>query len=161
MINSFDSIIDKSCRVLILGSVPSVKSLEINQYYGNPRNQFWKIVYELFEEKYQEEYEERKKFLLKHNIALWDVIKGCDREGSLDTAIKNEEANNFEELINEYQNIDTIIFNGGKAHDTFKKLVGFEQFKNIKFYKLPSTSPAHTISFDKKIDKWSILKRIL
>lgn len=158
MINSFDPIIDKSCRVLILGSVPSVKSLEINQYYGNPRNQFWKIVYELFEEKYQEEYEERKKFLLKHNIALWDVIKGCDREGSLDTAIKNEKANNFEELINEYQNIDTIIFNGGKAHDTFKKLVGFEQFKNIKFYKLPSTSPAHTISFDKKIDKWSILK---
>ena len=158
MVKSFKPIIDKKCTTLILGSAPGVKSLELNQYYGHPRNQFWRLVYTLFEAEYEESYEDRKQFLLKNHIALWDVIKYCDREGSLDTAIKNEEANDFEKLFNEYPSIKTVIFNGDKAYKTFRKLIGFE-FQGIEFYKVGSTSPAHAISFEKRLADWNILRR--
>lgn len=157
MIESFKPIIDNECKILILGSIPGVKSLELNQYYGHPRNQFWKVLYALFNEEYEDKYDDRVKFLLKHHIAVWDVIRECDRDGSLDSAIKNEDVNDFKYLFEKYSNIKLVFFNGDKAYKTFKKLVGFD-FENIEFYKLPSTSPAHAISFEKRLEGWNLLK---
>ncbi|MGL4361901.1 MAG: DNA-deoxyinosine glycosylase [Cellulosilyticaceae bacterium] len=159
MIQSFKPVIDENSQILVLGSIPSVKSLEYNQYYGHPRNQFWKIIYTLFEKEYEEEYEQRLEFLLSNNIALWDVIGYCDREGSLDSAIKNEKINDFKWLKDNYNSINTIIFNGDKAFKTFNKYVK-EPIEGITFYKVSSTSPAHTISFEKKLAEWSILKSL-
>lgn len=160
MIKSFKPIIDSKCTTLILGSIPGVKSLELNQYYGHPRNQFWNVLYTLFDRGYEEDYEARKAFLLEHHIALWDVIKQCNREGSLDSAIQNEEVNDFKTLLADYPNIKSIVFNGDKAYKTFKKRVGFE-FEGIAFYKLGSTSPAHAVRIEKRLEEWAVLKEII
>lgn len=86
-IKSFEPLVDKESKVLILGSMPGVMSLNKQQYYGNPRNHFWKIIYSLFNEVEDELYEQKKAFLLRKGIALWDVINNCYREGSLDSNI--------------------------------------------------------------------------
>ena len=84
-ISAFDPVIDKNTKVLILGSIPSIKSLEINEYYGNPRNQFWKLISLVFGEEIQEVYTDKVRCLLKNRIGIWDVISSCYREGSLDS----------------------------------------------------------------------------
>jgi hypoxanthine-DNA glycosylase len=153
---SFPPIISNDSKILILGSIPGVKSLEKQQYYGHPQNKFWKIIFELFNEGFTEDYEERLNVLKKHHIALWDVIDSCERKGSLDSEIKNEEANQIEELLEDYPNIIAIFSNGGKSYKNLQKLLG-KNFK-IPIYLLPSTSPLHTISFERKLEEW---KKIL
>lgn len=159
MIQSFEPIIDHKSTILVLGTAPGARSLELNRYYANSRNQFWKILYTLFEEEYQEDYERRLVFLSNHHIALWDVIKHCNRKSSLDVDIKNEEVNDFKWLFNSYPNIKTVVFNGAKAYKVFKKEVGFN-FEGVEFYQLCSTSPAHAVNFEKKLEEWSIIKAI-
>jgi len=159
MITAFEPIIDKNCKVLILGSMPSVKSLEKQQYYGNKRNQFWKIIYELFNEEAEEEYENKKMFLLKHHIGVWDVLKNCDREGSSDSKIINPVCNDFKTFLKQYPNIKAVFFNGGKAEELFRKVV-MEEIPNredLLFHRLPSTSPANTTPFKEKLEEWKII----
>jgi len=84
MVTSFEPIVDKNCKVLILGTMPGEISLQKQQYYANKQNQFWKIIYSLFNKDVEDDYEKRKIFLLDHHIAIWDVLKSCDREGSRD-----------------------------------------------------------------------------
>lgn len=153
---SFSPIIDDHSKILILGSIPGVKSLEKQQYYGHPQNKFWKIIFELFNENFTDDYEEKINVLKKYHIALWDVIDSCERKGSLDSEIRNEEANQIKELLEEYPNIHTIFCNGGKSYKNLQKILG----KNYKIpvFLLPSTSPLHTVSFEKKLEEW---KRVL
>jgi hypoxanthine-DNA glycosylase len=151
-ISSFPPFIDKQSKILILGSIPGVKSLEKQQYYAHPQNKFWKIIFELFSEEFTEDYSERINILKKNHIAIWDVIDSCERKGSLDSEIKNEEANQVEELLESYPNFQAIFCNGGKSYKNLQKLLG-KNFK-IPIYLLPSTSPLHTISFEKKFDEW-------
>lgn len=158
MIECFAPLVDEESKILILGSIPGVQSLQRQQYYAHPRNYFWKILYQLFDEVYQEEYEKKKAFLKKHHIALWDVVQSCEREGSLDTAIKDEQVNDFDWLFENYPSIQHVFFNGTKAYETFRKKVGFK-YQGISFDRLPSTSPAHAIKFEDKLVAWqSILK---
>jgi G:T/U mismatch-specific DNA glycosylase len=96
MIESFEPIASRNSKILILGSMPSVMSLSKYQYYGNPQNQFWKIVFDLFEEELVDDYEIKRNLLIENNIALWDVIKSCERDGSSDSKIRKEEINDFE-----------------------------------------------------------------
>ena len=152
-ISSFPPIISNDAKILILGSVPGVKSLEMQEYYAHPQNKFWKIIFELFNENFSEDYLEKIKILKKNKIAVWDVIDSCERVGSLDTKIKNEESNDILQLLKKYQNIKTIFCNGGKSYKNLQKIVG-KNFE-IPIYLLPSTSPLHTISFEKKLDAWS------
>ena len=152
-ISSFPPIISNDAKILILGSVPGVKSLEMQEYYAHPQNKFWKIIFELFNENFSEDYLEKIKILKKNKIAVWDVIDSCERVGSLDTTIKNEESNDILQLLKKYQNIKTIFCNGGKSYQNLQKIVG-KNFE-IPIYLLPSTSPLHTISFEKKLDAWS------
>ena len=158
-ISSFPPIVSNDAKILILGSVPGVKSLEMQEYYAHPQNKFWKIIFELFNENFSEDYLEKIKILKKNKIAVWDVIDSCERVGSLDTKIKNEESNDILQLLKKYQNIKTIFCNGGKSYKNLQKIVG-KNFE-IPIYLLPSTSPLHTISFEKKLESWKIIKTFL
>ncbi|OEF95800.1 DNA-deoxyinosine glycosylase [Desulfuribacillus alkaliarsenatis] len=157
-INSFRPIIDKNSKILILGSMPGVQSLANQQYYAHPRNHFWNILFNLFDLPLSNEYTERIKLLHDKGIALWDVLESCTREGSLDSKIKHENANDFHALFKEYPNIRAVLFNGGKAYTAFKKHVGLD-FNNLEFIQLPSTSPANTMNFEEKLIKWSFIKK--
>ena len=158
-ISSFAPIISTTSKILILGSVPGVKSLEIQQYYAHPQNQFWKIVFELIGEDFSKDYETRIETIRKNNIALWDVIDTCEREGSLDTKIRNEEHNDITKILNDHPSISVIFCNGQKSFKNLKKILGEES--EIPVFVLPSTSPLHTISFDKKLKEWEIIKTFL
>ena len=151
-ISSFPPFIDDQSKILILGSIPGVKSLEKQQYYAHPQNKFWKIIFELFNEESTEDYAERISVLKRNHIAIWDVIDSCERKGSLDSEIRNEEANQIAELLEEYPNIKAIFCNGGKSYKNLQKILG-KNFR-IPIFLLPSTSPLHTISFERKFEDW-------
>lgn len=158
-ISSFPPIISEGSKILILGSVPGVKSLEMQQYYAHPQNQFWKIIFKLFEEDFTADYQKRTEIIRKNNIALWDVIDSCEREGSLDTKIRNEEYNDILKILRDHPNIKAVFCNGQKSFKNLKKILGKES--EIPIFVLPSTSPLHTVSFDKKLAEWEILKTFL
>lgn len=158
-ISSFPPIIDDYSKILILGSIPGVKSLEKQQYYAHPQNKFWKIIFELFHEDFTGDYNEKINILKKNHIALWDVIDSCERKGSLDSEIKNEEANQIEELLEKYPNIKAIFCNGGKSYKNLQKVLG-KNFR-IPIFLMPSTSPLHTVSFEKKLEDWKAILNFL
>ncbi len=151
---SFKPVIDKKSRILILGTMPGVESLEQHKYYANPRNQFWKIIYSIFKLKAPLEYSRRIAFLKSKGIALWDVLASCDRKGSSDSNINNEKANDFNKLYKQYPNITKVAFNGSKAEKLYKKLVKPNPDLKIRFVTLPSTSPANTKSDKYKLKEW-------
>jgi hypoxanthine-DNA glycosylase len=153
---SFDPISSSNASVLILGTMPGIKSLELGQYYGHKQNNFWKILFTVFNEDFTDVYEAKKEILIKNNIALWDVLKYCDRVGSLDSAIKNEITNDFDTFLKQHPDIKTILFNGQKAAAFFKKYIKVSD--DYKLITLPSTSPANAgKSFDSKLDEWKII----
>ena len=161
LLSSFLPIIDEGSRILILGSMPGVESLRLQQYYGHPRNQFWKIIYELFDTQVSQDYEERVSFLKSKKIAVWDVIDNCYREGSLDSNIREEKVNDFSALFKAYPGIKTVMFNGGKAYETYKKWIGLGTIPNLTFHKLTSSSPANTKKYDEKLREWSLIGNLL
>lgn len=152
-ISSFPPIIDQFSKILILGSVPGVKSLEMQQYYAHPQNKFWKIMFEIFEEEFSTDYSDRIKILKKNRLALWDVIDSCERKGSLDSEIRNEEANQIKELLQEHSNIRAIFCNGQKSYKNLQKIFG-KEFP-VPVYILPSTSPANAgMKYQEKLVLW-------
>ena len=151
-ISSFPPIISETSKILILGSVPGVKSLEMQQYYAHPQNQFWKIIFELLQEDFTTDYAEKISMIQNNNIALWDVIDTCERKGSLDTMIRNEEHNDIVKILTDHPNIKAIFCNGQKSFKNLQKILGKEC--EIPLFVLPSTSPLHTISFEKKLEEW-------
>jgi len=157
LLSSFLPIIDEESRILILGSMPGVESLRLQQYYANPRNQFWKIIYELFDTQASQDYEERVSFIKSKKIAVWDVIGNCYREGSLDSNIREEKVNDFSALFMAYPGIKTVMFNGGKAYETYKKWIGLGTIPNLTFHKLTSSSPANTKKYEEKLRGWSLI----
>ena len=141
---SFKPSIDKQSKILILGSMPGVKSLEEQQYYAHRKNRFWRLmcIFCNVENLHDLNYQEKLQILLKSKIALWDVIQSCNRDGSLDSNIQNELPNDIPELLKQFPNIKIICLNGNKAYTAFKKYF-IEILKNYKCYKMPSTSPAN------------------
>ena len=160
-LTSFQPIIDERSRILILGSMPGVESLRLQQYYANPRNQFWKILYELFDSQASLDYAERVSFIKSKKVAVWDVIENCYREGSLDSKIREEKVNDFRGLFKAFPDIRTVLFNGGKAFETYKKWIGFGTIPYLSFHKLTSSSPANTKKYEEKLKEWVVLKKYL
>ena len=139
LVYSFAPIINAKSKILILGSLPSVMSLSKGQYFANPKNQFWTIIYRVFEESVVDvEYEDRIKFLLEHGIALWDVFQLAEREGSSDAKIKNGTPNNITGLLRGYPGIKRIVVAGGKAATAFRSY--FPEVA-VEVVNVPSTSP--------------------
>ncbi|PTQ85778.1 G/U mismatch-specific uracil-DNA glycosylase [Trichococcus patagoniensis] len=163
-IHSMAPVIDSQAQVLILGSMPGVKSLEAQHYYGNPRNHFWQIIFSLLGEDDPVTYEDRLTLLKKHHVALWDVIHSCYREGSLDSAIKEEYPNDLNSLLREHPEIKAIAFNGGKAFRSYKKHFGLDEDSGLVYLPLPSTSPMrgkHVKTLPEKLEAWSVLEEYL
>ncbi|RKL69316.1 DNA-deoxyinosine glycosylase [Salipaludibacillus neizhouensis] len=156
-ITSMKPVIRKDVRVLILGSMPGMESLKRQQYYGNPRNHFWLILGELFnQELHQLNYTEKITFLHKHKIGVWDVIASCERMGSLDSAIKNEKMNDLASLVVKYPSLQWIGLNGTKAYQSFRKYLKQHQL-SISYEKLPSSSPVpgrNVKNFKEKVVEW-------
>ena len=114
IVHSFEPVYDKDSEILILGTLPSVKSRENNFYYGHKQNRFWKVLATLLKEPVPETIEEKKVMLLAHRIALWDVIQSCDIKGSSDSSIKNVQPTDIG-MILEKTNVTQIYANGNKA----------------------------------------------
>lgn len=154
---SFNPVLPEKPKVLILGSMPSKMSLDKQQYYGNQRNHFWPILFEIFQQKPITIYEGKIQFVKEHGIALWDTIGSCYREGSLDINIMEEEPNDIIGLLEKYSTIKLIACNGTKSFQTFKKNINLEQETDIDLIKLPSSSPIpgkYTKSFSEKVQVW-------
>ena len=150
---------DENSKILILGSFPSVKSRENHFFYHHPQNRFWRVLAAIVGCDTPNSIEEKKEFLLKNNIAVWDVIASCEIEGSSDSSIKNVVVNDFS-FIMDNANIKQIFCNGGKSFDLYKKYC--QKTTNLKAIKLPSTSPANArFSLDKLISEWKIIEDYL
>ena len=151
--HSFEPVIDKSSKILILGTLPGPESLRLGQYYANPNNQFWKIIYSVFGEmKVDSSYLDKLSFLLEHNIALWDVFHSAERKGALDADIKNETPNDISKLIQKYPCIKRVLLNGKKAEKSFPL---YFPNVNIDAVYVPSTSPAYAKKpLDEKARDW-------
>ena len=148
----FPPLYDKDSRILILGSFPSVKSREQNFFYGHPQNRFWKTVAGVLSEKVPESIEEKKDFLHRNHIALWDVIHSCDIEGSSDSSIKNVQPNDLQQIF-QSADIRAIYCNGAKAFQYYEKYQ--EKQTGKKAVKLPSTSPANAaFSLERLMEQW-------
>lgn len=149
-------IYDKHSTILILGSFPSVKSREEGFFYGHKQNRFWKVVSRVLEEEEPKTVEEKKALLLRNHIAVWDVIAGCDIEGSSDSTIKNVRPNDLSTILDNAQ-IKAIYVNGKTAEKYYKKYI--EKSINRKAVCLPSTSPANAAwSIEKLLDTWRCIK---
>ena len=157
IISSFPPIENEFSKILIVGTMPSVKSLEEKQFYAHPQNQFWKIMFSLFDKPYTTDYAVKKELLLDNHIALWDVLKNCVREGSMDSNIRKAIPNDFNNFFNTH-NIGRVFCNGQASYKYFKKFVN----PSIEYTCLPSTSPANArMSYDEKFKIWSQLKNHL
>ncbi len=150
---SFDPISNADTTILILGTMPGDKSLELGEYYGHSRNRFWKIISIITKNELPLIYFNKKELLLKSKIGIWDVAHKANRKGSLDNAIEDEEPNDLENFIKEHKNLKIIGFNGAKSEALFDKY--FDRKSDLKYISLQSTSPANTgIDFDKICKLW-------
>ena len=162
-VTGFPPIADNNAVILILGSMPSIKSLQAEQYYAHPRNSFWFIMTKLFASKPDLDYEQRKALLLQNRIALWDVLNTCQRKGSLDSSINNETTivNDFNKFFAEHPLIKAVYFNGTRAQQEYNKHVLAEideRFSTIEYMRLPSTSPAMaSLSREQKLLQWKAI----
>lgn len=150
---SFDPISNADTTILILGTMPGDKSLELGEYYGHSRNRFWKIISTITNNELPLTYSDKKGLLLKSKIGIWDVAHKANRKGSLDSAIEDEEPNDLENFIAKHKNLKVIGFNGTKSETLFDKY--FDRKSGLKYISLPSTSPANTgIDFDNICKLW-------
>jgi len=150
---SFDPISSNATTILVLGTMPGDKSLELGEYYGHPRNRFWKIISTITNNELPLTYSDKKGLLLKSKIGIWDVAHKANRKGSLDSAIEDEEPNDLDDFIARHKNLKVIGLNGTKSEALFDKY--FDRKSSLKYISLPSTSLANTgIDFDNICKLW-------
>ena len=151
--HEFDAFFDKDSRVLILGTIPSPKSREQGFYYGHPQNRFWKVLADVLGEEFPQTVEERKGFLKRNHIALWDVLESCEIKGASDVSIRNARPNDMNRILQE-ADIRAIFATGAKAAQLYKKLCFPEC--GVEAVRLPSTSPANCgCSYEKLREAYS------
>ena len=158
-VQSFEPVIGRRPRIIILGSMPGVASLEAVQYYAHPRNAFWPIMGELFGVDHKAIYESRISELEKLPLILWDTLQACYRPGSLDSNIdiNSAQANDFPALLRRFPEIRAIAFNGATSEKYFRKLVVpiLVGVSDIELLRMPSTSPANAgMNFEQKLVAW-------
>ena len=156
IVHPIPPLFDKNSKTLILGSFPSVKSREAEFFYGHPQNRFWTVVAEVFGCSKPESTEEKKEFVLSHNLAMWDVIGQCEIEGSADSTIKNVTANDLRIILDSCP-IERIFVNGKTAEKYYNKYTYPKT--GIKAICLPSTSPANEAwNIKKLVEAWKIIR---
>ena len=152
----FEPIYDHESRILILGTFPSPKSREIRFYYGHPQNRFWPILCRLLGDEALVTVEEKRNFLYRNHIAIWDVFASCEIKGADDSSIRNVIPNDLDRIFRE-ADIKAVFTNGQKASSAYKKY--FSKMYNVPWISLPSTSPANcrNWSFDTLTEAYRII----
>jgi TDG/mug DNA glycosylase family protein len=141
-----------SPRVLILGSFPSVLSLERQEYYGNPKNRFWAVMEEIFSVPASLPYPARTALLTGRGVALWDVVRACERPGSADSRIKNPVPNDIAGFFSGHPTLRLVALNGSTAGRLYHRLAEVPGLASVT---LPSTSPAYAaMPFEVRVRKW-------
>ena len=155
VIHEIPPVYDDQSKILILGSFPSVKSREGQFFYHHKQNRFWKVLAAVFQDTLPETIEEKKEFLLRHHIAVWDVIASCDIEGSSDSSIRDVVPNDLSRILSA-ANIQAIFCNGKTSWNYYKKYQ--ETVTGIPAVSLPSTSPANAAwTLEKLEGAWGII----
>ncbi|MBA4261526.1 MAG: DNA-deoxyinosine glycosylase [Comamonadaceae bacterium] len=151
-------VLDARTRLLVLGSFPGVASLRAQRYYGHPQNQFWKVLGALWSlDLMAMPYAQRIEAAQAHGLGIWDVYAACERAGSLDTAIRHAELNDFARVRRECPRLQAVAHNGGESFRHAKHT----QALGLPVYRLPSTSPANAgWSFDRKLAAWAEVLRM-
>ena len=159
IIHPFPPLYDEHSSILILGSFPSVKSREAMFFYGHPQNRFWKVVSGLLAEPLPVTVPEKRAMLLKHHIAVWDVIHSCEITGSSDASIRNAVPNDLSVILDAAP-IRQIFTNGGTSHQLYEKYIA--PLTGIKDIRLPSTSPANAAwSVERLSASWAVILEYL
>lgn len=159
MKHTIDPIYDKSSKVLILGSFPSVKSREQQFFYGHKQNRFWKVMAQVLDCPVPEQIPEKKAMLIQHHAAVWDVIASCEITGSSDASIRDVKPNDLSQILS-CADIRAIFTNGGKAHELYQKYI--YPVNGIEAHKLPSTSPANAgYSLERLVEAWMVIREFL
>ena len=148
---SFDPVFAPDAKMMIVGSMPSVKSLADAQYYAHPRNAFWPILFDIFGQMPHNDYIRKMDLIRGNRLALWDAAACCYREGSLGSNMRDIVYNDFSALYAQCPGIRTVLCNGGTAHTLFMKS-GFAGDRRV--IRMPSTSPAYTMPYEKKLSVW-------
>ena len=152
VLDGLGPVIDADTRLVVLGSFPGVASLRAQQYYGHPRNHFWRILSALWQfDLVALGYAEKLAQLRAHRLGLWDVYAACEREGSLDSAIREAQPNDLASLLRHTPRLEAIAHNGGESARSMKRSAAL----GLPVYRLPSTSPANASwSFERKLAAW-------
>lgn len=157
---SFAPVVDAGTRVLILGSLPGDASLRAGQYYGHPRNAFWRLVGGVIgRDLVALPYDDRLRALMAARIGLWDVVASAERAGSLDAAIRRPEAADLRGLVAGLPALRAVAFNGGTAARLGRPALA--SATGAELIALPSSSPAHARPFEEKLAAWGVLSRWL
>lgn len=152
MVHTIDPVYDGQSRILILGSFPSVKSREQQFFYGHKQNRFWKVLAQVLECGVPEDIPQKRTMLIKHHIAVWDVIASCEITGSSDASIRDVKPNDLSPILSA-ADIRAIYTNGGKAHQLYQKYIF--PVTGREAYLLPSTSPANAgYSLERLVEAW-------
>lgn len=163
IVQSFAPICGEKPRILILGTMPGKKSLAQQQYYAHPQNEFWRITGELLHFDARTDYATRVEYIKRAHIAVWDVLKFCVRESSLDADIEtaSEIPNEIAQLLKTHRTIQRVCFNGAKAAQLYRRHIApqlSDDFRGVEYCALPSTSPAHaSMRYAEKLAKWRVI----
>jgi hypoxanthine-DNA glycosylase len=159
-VHGFPPIARADAMTLVLGTMPGIASLQAGQYYAHGRNVFWKVMAASAGFDVSLPYEKRVECVVTAKIAVWDVLKLCTREGSLDSDIEDPVPNDLGAFFNKYEQIDRVCFNGGEAESLYKSHVLKSITKPLEYIRLPSTSPAYAaMSFTEKCVTWAAALR--
>ncbi|MBK6090335.1 DNA-deoxyinosine glycosylase [Ruminococcus difficilis] len=158
IIHPIPPLYDADCKILILGSFPSVKSREAMFFYGHPQNRYWKLIARLFDESMPETIEEKKRLALSHHIAMWDTIRSCTITGSSDSSIRDVVPNDLSVIL-DHSKVERIFCNGAMSYKLYMKYIF--PMTRIKAVKLPSTSPANAaFTLDRLAKEWDVIKKL-
>lgn len=159
IIHPIPPLYDENCRILILGSFPSVKSREAMFFYGHPQNRFWKLMATLFDEPVPQTVDEKSELALSHHIAMWDTIHSCTITGSSDSSIKDVVPNDLSVILDNCK-VKRIFCNGATSYRLYMKYI--YQSTGIEAVQLPSTSPANAaFDIDRLVGEWQVIKEYL
>ena len=153
-------VVDSGTRVLVLGSLPSDESIRLQQYYGNPRNHFWSIIYKIFDGgRPDDDYSRRIIFLKSLGFGLWDVLQSASRKGSADSSIRNKVPNDIAMFLDRYPRIEKVLLNGTRAREYYRKFCGNARIDGLY---VPSSSPRpgrNVLTLERKMEKWNEVMR--
>ena len=159
MKHTIDPVYDKNSKVLILGSFPSVKSREQQFFYGHKQNRFWRVLAQGLLCPVPEDVPRKREMLIRHHVAVWDVIASCEITGSSDASIRDVKANDLSPVLSS-ADIAVIFTNGGKAYELYQKFI--YPVNGIQNHKLPSTSPANAgYSLERMVETWTEIRRYI